>query len=146
MRQRTGSRPLFIFLKKIVIQGIPKWSSLIYFNSPQIGKTLDYWYSDKFNFNFIEKNLGLVSSAHFVYDFSRKLFLMLFYCFTKFYRLNIITSWDIGEYVIAIVCFSGFNVISFEINLIFLMKLFLCMTKTSRQKFKYLENKKKLLW
>ena len=67
---------------------------------------------------------------------------MLFYCFKKFYRLNIITSWDIGEYVIAIVCFSGFNVISFEINLIFLMKLFLYMTKTSRQKFKYLENKK----
>ena len=29
------------------------------------------------NFNFSEKGLGLVSPLHFVYDFSRKLFLML---------------------------------------------------------------------
>ena len=29
------------------------------------------------NFNFSEKRLGLVSSPHFVYDFSRKMFLML---------------------------------------------------------------------
>ena len=29
------------------------------------------------NFNFSEKGLGLVSPPHFVYDFSRKMFLML---------------------------------------------------------------------
>ena len=29
------------------------------------------------NFNFSEKGLGLVSQPHFVYDFSRKMFLML---------------------------------------------------------------------
>ena len=30
------------------------------------------------NSNFPEKGLGLVSSPHFVYDFSRKMFLMLY--------------------------------------------------------------------
>ena len=29
------------------------------------------------SFNFSEKGLGLVSPSHFVYDFSRKMFLML---------------------------------------------------------------------
>ena len=29
------------------------------------------------NFDFSEKGLGLVSPPHFVYDFSRKMFLML---------------------------------------------------------------------
>ena len=36
----------------------------------------------------------------------------------------------------------GCNVINFEINLIFLIKLFLYMTKKSRQNLKYLENEK----
>ena len=31
-----------------------------------------------FNFNFLEKDLGIVSVPHFVYDFSRKMFLMLY--------------------------------------------------------------------
>ena len=30
------------------------------------------------NFNFSGKGLGIVSPAHFVYDFSRKMFLMLY--------------------------------------------------------------------
>ena len=29
------------------------------------------------NFDFLNKGLGIVSPAHFVYDFSRKMFLML---------------------------------------------------------------------
>ena len=43
---------------------------------------------------------------------------------------------------ITVVCFSGFDVISFKINLIFQPKLFFYMTKKSRQKYKYIENKK----
>ena len=43
---------------------------------------------------------------------------------------------------IAIVCFPGFDAINFEINHIFLIKLFLYLTKNGRQKFKYLEDKK----
>ena len=31
-----------------------------------------------FNFNFLEKGLGIVSPPHFVFDFSRKMFLKLY--------------------------------------------------------------------
>ena len=61
---------------------------------------------------------------------------ILLYCLIAF------TSWDIGLYGIAIVSFTGCDPINFEINLIFLIKPFLLMTKKSRQKFKYIENKK----
>ena len=43
---------------------------------------------------------------------------------------------------IAIVRFPVCDIINFEINLIFPIKLFLYMTKNSRQQFKYLKNKK----
>ena len=43
---------------------------------------------------------------------------------------------------ITILCFPDSDVINFEINLIFLIKSFFCMTKKSRQNFKYLENEK----
>ena len=39
---------------------------------------------------------------------------------------------------VAIVCFTGFDVINFEINLIFPIKSFFYMAKKSRRKFKYL--------
>ena len=45
---------------------------------------------------------------------------------------------------IAIVCFLDCDVINFEINLIFLIKSFLCMIKKLRQRFQHLENEKKL--
>ena len=42
-------------------------------------------------------------------------------------------------------CFlQGYDVISFQINFILLIKQFFHMTKKSRQKFKYLESKKRL--
>ena len=41
---------------------------------------------------------------------------------------------------ISVVCFPGGDVVSFEINLIFLIKRFFYVTKKSREKFKYLEN------
>ena len=42
-------------------------------------------------------------------------------------------------------CFPGCDIINFEINLIFLIKLFFYLTKMSRQKFKYLEIEKSFL-
>ena len=42
---------------------------------------------------------------------------------------------------IAIVCYRGCDVMKFEINLIFLIKPFLYMTKKSRHKLKYLDTK-----
>ena len=40
-------------------------------------KTLDYLSRNMLNFHFSEKGLGLVSPPHFMYDFSRKTFVML---------------------------------------------------------------------
>ena len=40
-------------------------------------KTLNYWSRDVLNFDFLKEGLGIVSPPHFVYDFSRKIFLML---------------------------------------------------------------------
>ena len=40
-------------------------------------KTLDYQFRDILNFYFLEKHLGIVSSPHFLYDFSTKMFLMM---------------------------------------------------------------------
>ena len=42
------------------------------------------------------------------------------------------------------VCFPGCDVVNFEVNFIFLIKPFFCMTKKSRKK--YLENKQLLRW
>ena len=54
---------------------------LIYFDSPQLviqeKQTSAYSSRDMLNFNFLEKGLGLVFPRHFVYGFSRKMFLML---------------------------------------------------------------------
>ena len=57
----------------------------IYFDGPQLTynetkwyKTLDYRHRDILNFDFLKKGLGIVCPPHFVYDFSRKLFLMLY--------------------------------------------------------------------
>ena len=44
---------------------------------------------------------------------------------------------------VAIVCKPGYDVINFELNLTFLVKSFLYMTKKSRHKFKYLEKRKR---
>ena len=47
------------------------------YSENKLYKTFDYWSKDMFNFDFLEKGLGIVSPANFVYDFSRKIFLML---------------------------------------------------------------------
>ena len=51
------------------------------------------------------------------------------------------TSQYIGQYVYYN-CKPGFDVMNFEINLIFPIKQFYYMTKKSRKKIKYLENDK----
>ena len=47
------------------------------YNKNKLYKTLDYWSRDMLNLSFSENCLELVSSSHFLYDFSRKMFLML---------------------------------------------------------------------
>ena len=46
---------------------------------------------------------------------------------------------------IAIVCYQACDVINIEINPTLLVKPFFYITKTTRQKFKYLENEKSFL-
>ena len=48
----------------------------------------------------------------------------------------------LGNMCTAVVCFPGCDVINFEINFVFLMIHFSYMTKNSREKFIYVENKK----
>ena len=50
-----------------------------HFNNPEPGyKTLDYWPRDMLNFDILEYGLRIVSPPHFVYNFSRKMFIMLY--------------------------------------------------------------------
>ena len=97
-----------------------------------------------FNFDFfLKKDLGIVFPSHCLYDFSKKMFL-------KFYSINwpyfiawlsLLLEILVNMYIV-IVCWAGCDVINFEINLIILIKSFSYMTKKSKPKFKYLENKK----
>ena len=70
------------------------------YNKNKLYKTLDYWSSVMLNFDFSEKGLKVVYLLHFVYDFSRKIFLMLFILTDQIYHCLIdFTLWDIGQYV-----------------------------------------------
>ena len=87
------------------------------------------------NFYILNKGLGINSAAHFVCDFSTKMFL-------KLYSIN----WSnlivwlplfleiLGNMYIAIVCQPGCDVINIENNLIFLINPFLYMTKKVKTK------------
>ena len=91
-----------------------------------------FWlFSIYFNFDFL--GLGINSPPHFAYDFSKKIFLML-------YSINWPNLFAWLPLLLEILGYMYFDNKSFEINLIFQIKSFLYMTKKSRQKFKYLEN------
>ena len=92
-------------------------------NKNKLYKTLDYWSRDRLNFDFLKKGLSTVYPSYFVYDCSRKLFLMLHsinwphVIFWLHLLLEILHSM-----CNAIVCFPGCDVVNFENNLIFLIK------------------------
>ena len=139
---------LFLF-KKSFIQSKSKWSAAQYisialkvaYNKNKLYKNLDYWSRDVLNFEFLQKGLGVVSPTHFVYDLSRKVFLMLYPInWPNFIVWFPLLLEILSNMCIAIVCFPGCHVINFVFNLIFLIKLFFCFTKNSGQIFKYLEN------
>ena len=136
--------------------GESKWSAallqyiLIALNLPhkksKLYKTLYYWRRDMLNFIFLEKGLGLVSSPHFVSDFSIKMFLMLHSInwpdFIVWFPLLLEI---LGNMYIAIACFPDCDVINLDIKFtlirIILIKPFFYMAKKSREKCKYLERK-----
>ena len=47
-------------------------------NRSKLFKNIHCWSRDVLNFGFLDEDLGKVSDAHFVYDFSTKMFLMLY--------------------------------------------------------------------
>ena len=104
-------------------------------------KLWDYWFRYMFKFDILEKGLGIVSPPYFVYVFSRIMFLMLYsISWPNFIAWLLLLLEILGNVCRVIVCYSGWNVINFKINLFFLIKPLFYMTKNSRHKFKYLEN------
>ena len=82
----TNTRPVFIFSKNL-IWGQNKWSAAwfqyisvalnLHYNKSKLYEILGYWSRDMLDFHLSEKGLGLVSPPHFMYDFSKKMFLIL---------------------------------------------------------------------
>ena len=142
--RETSSRPLFDFKKSFILAKSKRSAALFHYisialklayNWKKLFKTLHSWSRDMLYFDFLDKGLGIVF-AHFVYDFSTKMFLMLYS-----------TNWPnsigwlpllleiLGNMYIATVCYLGCDVMDFQINLIILIEpLFLydqkVMTKT----------------
>ena len=122
----------------------------IYFDSPQLVynknklyKTLDYWSGDILNFNFSEKGLGLVSPPHFVYYFSRKMFLKLHPInWPNFIVWLPLLLQILGNKCITIVCYPGCDVIKFEINPIFLTRIFATWPKSHDKNLNILRTKR----
>ena len=82
------------------------------------------------NFDILEEGQEIVSSPQFVYDISRKLFLMLY--FINWQNFIVLLLEILGNMCIAVVCFPGCDIINFEINLTFLNKPFFYMIEMSR--------------
>ena len=103
------------------------------------------------DFDISEKSLGQVSPPHFMYDFLRKMFILLHsinwpnfsVCSRDIGQYELLQyfvnqAWDIGQYDLL----QFFvNVIKFEINPIFLIKSFWYTTKKSGQ-----NNEPRLNW
>ena len=95
------------------------------YNRNKLFKTLYYWSRDMLNFDFLDKGLGIVSPAHFVYDFSTKMFLMLYSInWPNFIVWLLLLLEILGNMCIALVCYPGCDVMDFEFNLIFLIEPF----------------------
>ena len=119
----------YFILKALFVLKIFKYLSWLFgyisialnlaYNKNELYGTLDYWSRDMLNFDFWENGLGIVSPPHFVYEFSRRMFLLL-------YSINWPNSivWlsllleMLGNMCIAINSFPGCDVINSEINLL----------------------------
>ena len=88
-------------------------------------------------------NFRLKLPPHFVYDLSRKIFLVLYSInwsnFIVWLSLLLEVS---GNMCIVIVCYAVCDVINFENYISFLIKPFSFINKRSSRKFEYLKNEK----
>ena len=111
---------------------------LKYFCKPQVGYTIK---TNLTTFHTVDPEICSIllfpafsSPQHLVCDFSRKIFLIL-YSNTqpKFIVWLLLLLEILGNIYFVIICFPVCNVINFEINLSFLIKLFSYVTKKSKQ-------------
>ena len=86
-------------------------------------------------FYFLGSGKGIVSPPHFVFDFSREMFLN--FIIGLLFLLEILINTGI-----VIVCDSGCDAIHFEINLIFLIKSSFYMTKSQDKNLNILRTKR----
>ena len=117
----------FLFFKKDLCEVKASGLQLSFniFWKPSTWHTIktDYWSRNVLNFDFLENDLEIVSSPHFVYDFSKKMFLMLYSINWRNLIVWFLLLLEIlGNICIAIVSFPGCGFINFKINLIFLVK------------------------
>ena len=125
MSQGDKFQTSFCFLKTFAWVK-SKWF-VVYFDCPQLVS--------------LEKFLGIVFPPHFFYDISRKMTLILYSSNWPNFIVWLPLPLEIfSNTCIAIVDQPACGAISFEINLIFLIKPFLLVTKQSRQKFEYLSS------
>ena len=102
----------------------------------QLHKSLDCWSRYMLRFEFLEKSLGLVLPPHSVHDFSKILF--------SFYILETdpislsdclyFLRYCVTCILHALIIFPVYDIIDFEINLIFLNKPFSYITKKLKTK------------
>ena len=69
------------------------------------------------NFDFLEKGLGIVSAAHFVYCFSTKMFLLYSINWSNFIAWLLLLLEILGNMYIAIVCYPGCDVMDLKLTL-----------------------------
>ena len=78
-----------------------------------------------------------LSVSYCAWFLNKNVSVVIFYWLTKFHCLIAFASWDIGQYMNCNCLLTGCDVRHFEVT-----SRFFCMTRKSRQKFKYLENEK----
>ena len=75
-----------------------------------------YWSREILSFDFLEKVLGLVSPSHFVYDFSKEIFLMLYFINPPNFIVWLSKLLEMfGNIFIVIIPFPDYDLINFEI-------------------------------
>ena len=98
-------------------------------------------------FNFLGKGLRIVSPPHFLNDFSKKMLLMLYSInWPNFIAWFPLLLEILGNMCIAIICFSIYDVINFEINHAFLIKPFSTWPKRQDKNLNIWERKEFLRW
>ena len=107
------------------------------YHKNKLHKTLDCRFRDMLNFDFLEKDLGIVCPQHV------QMFLMLYSPnWPNFIVWLLLLLEILGNMCMAIVFVPDSDVINFKINLGFLIKPFFYLIKKSRWKFRYLEIEK----